>query len=83
MFNASTQLKNEGNTLHNSGQYKLASEKYERARENVKDHTSSEAADLRRSCILNLSSCYLNLKEFDKCIVECNLVLSGGGERGV
>ena len=71
------QLKNEGNSLHNSGQYQLAAEKYERARNNVKDDLSKEAADLKRSCILNLSSCYLNLKDYSKCIAECDLVLSG------
>lgn len=38
---------------------------------------SAEAAELRRSCILNLSSCYLNTKEFDKCLAECSLVLKG------
>ena len=49
----------------------------------MKDHTTSEAAELTRSCILNLSSCYLNLKDFDKCVAECNIVLSGMDRRTV
>ena len=63
--------------MHNSSQFQQAAEKYERARNNVKDDPSKEAMDLKRSCMLNLSSCYLNLKEYSKCIAECDLVLSG------
>lgn len=51
--------------------------KYERARSNVEAFTGKEAADLARACTLNLSSCYLNLKQYDKCIEQCNTVLAG------
>ncbi|GAX77330.1 hypothetical protein CEUSTIGMA_g4776.t1 [Chlamydomonas eustigma] len=77
VLNASKQLKAEGNALHNSGKYKAAAEKYERAKENVKSFESTEAVELQRSCMLNLSSCYLNLKEYSKCIQECSQVLDG------
>ncbi|EFJ52463.1 hypothetical protein VOLCADRAFT_79055 [Volvox carteri f. nagariensis] len=77
VLNASTQLKNEGNQLHGRGAYKEAVEKYERAKSNVESFTSKEAKDLVRACTLNLSSCYLNLKQFDKCLEQCNQVLSG------
>lgn len=59
-----------------------AAEKYERARDNLHDNASAEAAELKRSCILNLSSCYLNLKDWDKCVTHCNLVLAGGWHIG-
>ncbi|GIL72091.1 hypothetical protein Vretimale_511 [Volvox reticuliferus] len=74
---ASNQLKNEGNQLHGRGAYKDAAEKYERAKSNVESFTSKEARDLVRACTLNLSSCYLNLKQFDNCVEQCNQVLTG------
>lgn len=75
-LNASKQLKDEGNTLHNAGQYRAAAEKYERAHANLQDTASPEGLELRRSCLLNLSSCYLNLREYEKCVEKCNLVLA-------
>ncbi|GLI64121.1 hypothetical protein VaNZ11_007296 [Volvox africanus] len=77
ILNASNQLKSEGNQLHGRGAYKEAAEKYERAKSNVESFTSKEAQDLMRACTLNLSSCYLNLKQFDNCLAQCNQVLSG------
>ncbi|GLC34580.1 hypothetical protein PLESTB_001245900 [Pleodorina starrii] len=76
VLNASNQLKAEGNQLHGRGAYKEAVEKYERAKSNVESFTGKEAKDLARACTLNLSSCYLNLKQYDKCVEQCNQVLS-------
>ncbi|GFR42389.1 hypothetical protein Agub_g3261, partial [Astrephomene gubernaculifera] len=77
VINASNQLKQEGNQLHSRGEYGKAVEKYERAKSNIESLTSQEARDLARACTLNLSSCYLNLKQYDKCLEQCNQVLSG------
>ena len=68
LVEASKRLKADGNNLHGAGSYSHAAEKYEQARDNVKDFGSSEAAELKRSCTLNLSSCYLNTKSYAKCI---------------
>lgn len=73
---ASNQLKAEGNQLHNRGAFAEAAEKYERAKTNVASMAGKEAADLARACTLNLSSCYLNLKQFSKCLENCNSVLA-------
>jgi hypothetical protein len=43
-----------------------AAEKYSRAYENMKAGTAPLEVELRRSCVLNLSSCYLNLREYDR-----------------
>ncbi|KXZ44311.1 hypothetical protein GPECTOR_69g404 [Gonium pectorale] len=77
VLNASNQLKQEGNALHGRGEFAAAVEKYERAKSNVESFTSKEAKDLIRACTLNLSSCYLNLKQFGKCVEQCNQVLTG------
>lgn len=71
------QLKNEGNQLHSQGKYQEACAKYEKAKSNVLDNDTKEAADLRKACTLNLSSCYLNLQQYSKCVEQCNEVLSG------
>ncbi|PNW86582.1 hypothetical protein CHLRE_02g092550v5 [Chlamydomonas reinhardtii] len=76
VLNASNQLKAEGNQLHNRGAFAEAAEKYERAKTNVASMAGKEAADLARACTLNLSSCYLNLKQFSKCLENCNSVLA-------
>ena len=77
MLSASKQLKNDGNTLHSAGKYAEAVEKYEKAKSNVEGHTGGEALQLRKACMLNLSSCYLNLKRYDKTVLECDQVLAG------
>ncbi|KAG2428587.1 hypothetical protein HYH02_014289 [Chlamydomonas schloesseri] len=76
VLNASNQLKAEGNQLHGRGAFSEAAEKYERAKTNVVGMAGKEAADLARACTLNLSSCYLNLKQFSKCLEQCNSVLA-------
>jgi hypothetical protein len=74
---ASQQIKNEGNQLHTSKQYAAAIEKYKRAASNVAAFTSSDAAELRKACALNLASCHLALQEWPECIEQCNSVLAG------
>jgi hypothetical protein len=83
---ACQQLKSEGNTLHSSGRYQEALEKYERAKSNVDGlglgaGSGGEAGELRRACTLNLSSCYLNLQRWEECVAQCNEVLAGAGLR--
>jgi hypothetical protein len=70
-------LKDEGNQLHSAGRYSEAIEKYERAKNNVAGFAGAEAAELRKACTLNLSSCYLNMKDWERCITQCNEVLAG------
>lgn len=59
------------------GCYSEAAEKYARARDNLTGMTNSEAVQLRRACVLNLSSCYLNNKQYRQCVDCCQEVLSG------
>ncbi|KAL6762238.1 hypothetical protein V8C86DRAFT_2523053 [Haematococcus lacustris] len=77
VLTASQQLKAEGNALHSAGKFKEAVEKYERAKSNVAGHSNTTSQELRTACTLNLSSCYLNLKDWAKCIAQCNEVLQG------
>ena len=77
MVSAAKQLKNDGNALHSAGKYDEAVQKYVKAKSNVEGDTGAEAADLRKACMLNLSSCYLNLGRYDKCVEECDQVLAG------
>lgn len=37
---------------------------------------SAEAKELHKACTLNLGSCYLNLKQYEQCISECDAVVS-------
>lgn len=60
-----------------AGRYTEAAEKYARARDNLEGMTNSQAVTLRRACVLNLSSCYLNNKKYRQCVDCCQEVLSG------
>jgi len=60
-----------------TGRYSEAAEKYARARDNLTGMSNSEAVQLRRACVLNLSSCYLNLRKHRQCVEACQEVLSG------
>lgn len=74
-FDASTQLKTEGNRLHGLKKYKEASEKYKRAIENLSSHSAAESVTLRIACQGNLSNCYLQLGQWNDCVGQCNEVL--------
>eukprot|EP00798_Chlamydomonas_sp_ICE-L_P001546 gene1546-32926_t len=80
VLDAAVLLKNQGNTLHSAGQYSEALEKYEKAKSNVADNPHQEATALKKACHLNLSSCYLNLMKYDKCVIECDQVLAADQE---
>jgi hypothetical protein len=43
----------------------------------VQGIASAEALELRKACTLNLGSCYLNLKQYELCVGECSLIISG------
>lgn len=60
-----------------TGRYTEAADKYARARDNLEGMTNSEAVQLRRACVLNLSSCYLNSKKYKQCVECCQEVLAG------
>jgi len=78
MLSAGQRLKAEGNQLHSAGSYQAALEKYERAKNNVRAFIGNhEALALFKACSLNLSSCYLNLKQYSSCVVQCDEVLEG------
>ncbi|BDA44955.1 probable mitochondrial import receptor subunit TOM34 at N-terminal half [Coccomyxa sp. Obi] len=72
---ASEALKEEGNRLFNAHRNSEAVEKYQRAKANLLGHTSQSAADVRRKCMLNLASCFLQLKDYKACVSECSEVL--------
>lgn len=59
------------------GRYTEAAEKYARARDNLADMTHADAVQLRRACVLNLSSCYLNSSKYEACVQCCQEVLAG------
>ncbi len=73
----SQQLKADGNKLHSAGRYADAADKYARAKSNLDGLDTPAAKDLRKACVLNLASCYLNLGRNDECVAECNAVLAG------
>jgi tetratricopeptide (TPR) repeat protein len=64
-------LKAEGNALFKQGKFPEASAKYLEAIQfsTVNDHS------VLKSCHLNLSSCSLQLGEFESCVTHCNSVL--------
>lgn len=59
------------------GHYTEAAEKYARARDNLEGMANSEAVQVRRACVLNLSMCYLNTKQYTQCVECCQQVLTG------
>lgn len=67
--------------MHSAGKFSEAVEKYERAKGNVASFVTAPAVELRKACTLNLSSCYLNLKQYGNCVVQCGEVLAGGRQR--
>ncbi|XP_078439761.1 tetratricopeptide repeat (TPR)-like superfamily protein [Wolffia australiana] len=75
-LSASEMLKKQGNKLHNSGNYHDAAEKYNLAKNNLKDIPDFRCRTLRSQCSVNLMSCYLKLGQFKKCIKEGSDVLS-------
>eukprot|EP00854_Cymbomonas_tetramitiformis_P004475 gene4475-5486_t len=73
---ASLQLKTDGNKLHGEGKYEAAAEKYARAKNNLQSNVDPEAKSLRKTCTLNLASCYLKLEKYDDCVSVATEVIS-------
>ena len=44
--------------------------------------TGKEAVELSRACTLNLSSCRLNLKQYQECVELCDEIMAGEGAGG-
>lgn len=74
-LNAATMLKNEGNDLHKAGKQKEAISKYERALTNLESHSTPQAIELRRMCMLNAAMCHLKLEQWPACAKICTQVL--------
>ncbi|KAK3282384.1 hypothetical protein CYMTET_9873 [Cymbomonas tetramitiformis] len=75
-YRASLQLKTDGNKLHGEGKYEAAAEKYARAKNNLQSNVDPEAKSLRKTCTLNLASCYLKLEKYDDCVSVATEVIS-------
>ncbi|QDZ18344.1 tetratricopeptide repeat domain-containing protein [Chloropicon primus] len=66
-YNASMQLKAEGNKFFTAGQYEEAKEKYTRAKKNLNGLSSLAARKLHRTCMLNEAACCLSLEMWEEC----------------
>jgi tetratricopeptide (TPR) repeat protein len=68
-------LKQEGNIRHAEGNYEEAIQKFMAAKRLLETDMGNEATTLSNSCSLNIVSCYILLKQWDKAINICSEVL--------
>jgi tetratricopeptide (TPR) repeat protein len=70
-----TALKQEGNQLHTMGNYEEAISMWMAAKRLLEGDKGKEATTLTNSCSLNMASCYILLKQWDKVINVCSEIL--------
>ena len=75
MVQGANAIKEEGNALHKQGKYAEAAEKYQAAKGNLEGNESAAAQQVKKSCSLNLASCYLKTQQHDLVVEECGSVL--------
>lgn len=75
MVQGANAVKEEGNVLHKEGKYEAAAEKYQQAKSNLEGNDTAAAQQVKKSCSLNLASCYLKTQQHDLVIEECGSVL--------
>ena len=75
MVTGANGIKEEGNALHRQGKFAEAAEKYQAAKRNLEGNDSAAALQVKKSCSLNLASCYLKTGQHDLVVEECGLVI--------
>jgi len=74
-FNASTMLKNEGNTHIKNEKYDEALKVYSKGLENIVPHSGDDIEQLRLSLLLNMAMCTLKKKEWTQTVDHCEAAL--------
>ena len=75
MVTGANGIKEEGNALHRQGKFAEAAEKYQAAKRNLEGNDTAAARQVKKSCSLNLASCYLKTGQHDLVVEECGLVI--------
>ncbi|CAK9114771.1 unnamed protein product [Durusdinium trenchii] len=75
MYNASMELKNQGNADIKAGKYAEALKSYSRAIDNLKMFAGEDVSQLRLSLLLNSAMCHLKQKDPQKTLEVCEEAL--------
>ena len=75
MVQGANAVKEEGNALHKQGKFAEAAEKYQQAKSNLEGNDTAAAQQVKKSCSLNLASCYLKTEQHGLVVEECGSVL--------